>query len=185
MTRCVFAALVLVACGGPPAETAQAVAKQSWPQSSAADEYFPLIEGNIYHYVTEENGEPGMLVAIVKRADATHGSLRIGNNEKRFVYNASGVTYEGGAHVLKLPLAVGSRWPGEHGGETLIQAADLRLTVPAGTYAKCIETRETANEVSYVNGYCPGVGLVRMEVQSARGNASAVLQRYGEPVRIE
>lgn len=175
----------VLACGPTAPEPSAPTAVTQWPQVSAADAYFPLIEGNLYHYVTDENGEPGMLVANVRRLDATHGSLRIGASEKRFVYDAKGVAYEGGAYVLQLPLAVGTRWPGEHGGETSIRATGITLGVPAGKYAECIETFEVANEIRYVNTYCPDVGLARIDVTSARGEAHIILQRYGAPVKID
>lgn len=175
--------LWLASCKEPVA--AVAAAEPTWPAASAADAYFPLVAGRMYHYVTDENGEQGMMVANVTRTDATHGGLQIGNAGKRFVYDAQGVSYEGGAYVLKVPLATGTHWSGEHGGETRIVSADASVTVPAGTYGSCVETQEdVVPEAHYKNTYCPGVGLVRLEVESRRGRARVELQRYGAPMKI-
>lgn len=157
----------------------------SWPAASAADALFPLVQGRIYHYVTNDNGEHGMLVAKVSRNDATHGSLRIGATEKRFMFDAKGVAYEGGAYVLQIPLAVGTEWPGEHGGTTRISAVDVTVSVPAGSYGSCLETvEEVVPEARYSNVYCPGIGLVTVDVTAPRGHARIELQRYGKPVEI-
>jgi hypothetical protein len=176
--------LILASCREPATpDTEATVAK--YPPVSAADAYFPLEAGHLYHYVTDENGEPGMMVANVARADATHGELHIGSNVKRFALDAKGIAYEGGAYVLQVPLDVGTSWPGEHGGTTKIVSNDAPITVPAGTYGNCIETVEdVVPEAHYRNTYCPGVGLVLLEVTSPRGHARVELKRYGEPVKL-
>lgn len=156
-----------------------------WPASSAADAYFPLEGGQLYHYLTDEDGEPGMLVANVARSDATHGELHIGSRVKRFTYDAKGVAYDGGAYVLQIPLEAGNSWPGEHAGTTRIAALDVPVSVPAGIYGNCIETVEDVIPAAqYRNTYCPGVGLVLLEVTSPRGHARIELKRYGAPVKL-
>lgn len=176
--------LSLVACKAPETPAAKAQAT-SWPAASAADGYFPLEAGRMYHYVTEEAGDTGMLVANVGRTDATHGELRIGKVEKHFVYDAKGVAYEGGAYVLQVPLEVGTSWPGEHGGTTRITSVDAHAAVPAGSYGSCIETvEEVVPAARYTNVYCPGIGLVTVEVTTPRGSARIALKRYGTPVEI-
>lgn len=170
----------VVACKPPEAATAPAV-RSSWPAVSSADVYFPLEDGRLYHYVSDDNGEPGMLVAHVSRAEARRGQLRIGNQTKNLVYDESGVRYQDGAYLLKVPLEVGASWPGEHGGTTRITDTSRSVQVPAGRYEQCIETVEEVGE-RYLNTYCPGVGLVRLEVSGARGQALVTLKHYGAPV---
>ena len=64
----------LFSCGdGKPPAAPTGPAKG--PTVSNVDQYFPLEEGRIYHYVTSESGETGMLVAKVHRTDASHGEL--------------------------------------------------------------------------------------------------------------
>ena len=184
MNRLAVLSLLLVACKDPAAPDALRAAVQH-PAASAADTYFPLVAGRIYHYVTDENGEPGMMVATVERTDATHGALHIGSNVKRFSLDAKGIAYDGGAYVLRVPLVVGTSWSGEHGGTTTIVANDAPVSVPAGTYGSCLETVEdVVPNAHYRNTYCPGVGLVLLEVTSPRGHARVELKRYGEPVTL-
>jgi hypothetical protein len=179
--------LSLVSCGdGKPPAAPVANAKAS--SISSVDQYFPLEEGRIYHYVTTENGETGMLVAKVHRTDAAHGELRLSNATKRFVYTPEGVAYDGGAFILKGPLDVGATWPGEHGGTTRVATVDAAPTVPAGSYGSCVETIEEGGRPQgskYVTTYCPGVGMVLLDIAVAGGKARAELKSYGAPVKID
>ena len=186
VVRAAWVVLLMIGAGCKEAEAPQAdpVATR-WPAASAADAYFPLEGGKLYHYLTDDGGERGMLVANVTRADATHGELHIGSSVKRFTYDAKGIAYEGGAYVLRVPLEAGTSWPGEHGGTTKIVAADASVSVPAGTYGNCVETVEdVVPEAQYRNTYCPGVGLVLIDVASPRGHARIELKRYGAPVKL-
>ncbi len=180
--------VALAACSdGKPPSAPTAVAKT--PGVSNVDQYFPLEEGRIYHYVTSENGETGMLVAKVHRTDAAHGELRLSNATKRFVYTPEGVAYDGGgAFILKAPLDVGATWPGEHGGTTRIVTVDASPKVPAGSYGSCIQTLEEGGRPpgsKYANTYCPGVGMVLLEIGVTGGEARAELKSYGAPVKID
>jgi hypothetical protein len=179
--------LCLVACGDEkPPVAPTGVAKAA--AVSNVDQYFPLEEGRIYHYVTNDNGETGMLVAKVHRTDALHGELRLSNATKRFVYTREGVAYDGGAFILKGPLDVGATWPGEHGGTTRIATVDAAPKVPAGSYGSCVETIEEGGRPQgskYVTTYCPGVGMVLLEIAVAGGQARAELKSYGAPMRID
>ncbi len=182
-----FALVFLVACGagGPPAAPTGPTKASSL---SSIETYFPLEEGRIYHYVTNENGETGMLIAKVHRTDAAHGELRLSNATKRFVFTPAGVAYDGGAFLLKGPLDVGASWPGEHGGTTRVAAVDAAPKVPAGSYGSCVQTIEEGGRpqgAKYVTTYCPGVGIVLLEKTVADGSARAELKSYGAPVNIQ
>jgi hypothetical protein len=176
-----------VACGGAaPKPPTDPIA----PATSAGslERYFPLEEGKLYNYVTKEGAETGMLVAKVRRADATHGELRLSNATKRFVISADGIGYDGGAFILKGPAEVGTSWTGEHGGTTRIAATDAAVTVPAGSYAQCLRTVEEGGRPpgsKYETTYCPGVGMVLLVVSAAGSEARAELKSYGLPVKIE
>lgn len=152
------------------------------------DAFFPLEDGRIYAYETREGADTGLLVAKVRRADATHGELRLSNATKRFVYERDGVRYEGGSYILKTPLSVGTSWPGEHGGTTTIESVDAAVTVPAGKYTSCVRTVEKGGRPPgsiYTNTYCPTVGMVLLEVSAMGNEASAALKSYGFPVKFE
>jgi len=176
------------ACGDGKPPAAPTIPAKT-PGLSSVESYFPLEEGRIYHYVTSENGETGMLVAKVHRTDAAHGELRLSNATKRFVYTADGVAYDGGgAFILKAPLDVGATWPGEHGGTTRIVTVSAAPKVPAGSYGSCIQTLEEGGRPQgskYANTYCPGVGMVLLEIGAAGGEARAELESYGAPVKID
>lgn len=178
--------LGLCSCGdGKPVEAPTAARPAT---ASAVEQYFPLEEGRLYNYTTTENGETGMLVAKVHRTDATHGELRLSNATKRFVFAPGSVAYDTGAVILKAPLDVGASWPGEHGGTTRVVSVDATPKVLAGSYSSCVKTIEEGGRPpgsSYATTYCPGVGMVLLEVKAAGGEARAELKSYGPPVKIE
>ncbi len=129
-----------------------------------------------------------MLVAKVHRTDASHGELRLSNATKRFVYSPEGVAYDTGAFILKAPLDVGKTWPGEHGGTTRVAAIDAAPKVQAGSYGSCVQTVEEGGRPpgsKFTTTYCPGVGMVLLEIQAAGAEAKAELKSYGAPVKIE
>jgi hypothetical protein len=179
---------MLVGCAGSGPGTELAHTSSSGPSVSAADRYFPLEEGRIYQYTTNESGETGMLVARVHRADGTHGELRLSNATKRFVFKSDGVAYDTGAYILKAPLEIGVTWPGEHGGTTRISTVDASPKVLAGSYSSCIVTVEEGGRPQgsrYTTTYCPGVGMVLLEISALGNEARAELKSYGFPVKIE
>ncbi|GAC1533106.1 MAG: hypothetical protein NVS3B10_27710 [Polyangiales bacterium] len=178
---------VLVACGAAGPAGAPSSSTKT-PSGSSVEQYFPLEEGRIYAYATTENGETGMLVAKVHRSDATHGELRLSNATKRFVFTREGVAYDGGAFILKAPIDLGATWPGEHGGTAKVVSIDASPKVVAGSYTSCVQTVEEGGRPEgsqYVTTYCPGVGMVLLEVHAAGGDAKAELKSYGAPVKIE
>ncbi|OJY15655.1 MAG: hypothetical protein BGO98_23550 [Myxococcales bacterium 68-20] len=179
--------LLTSACGG---ESTAPPSSPKPPLSSGAslEPYFPLDDGKLYHYVTKEGDDSGMLVAKASRKDATHGELRLSNGTKRFVYLPDGVAYDGGAYILKAPVEVGTSWLGEHGGTTRIAATDVAVSVPAGSYAACVRTVEEGGRspgARYETTYCPGVGMVLLVVAAGGHEARAELKSYGQPVKIE
>lgn len=176
-----------IGCGdGKPPVTPIAAAK---PQSdSSAEVYFPLEEGKIYSYATNDNGETGMLVAKVHRTDPAHGELRLSNATKRFVFSPEGVAYDTGVFILKAPIAVGTSWPGEHGGTTRIAMVDAAPKVPAGSYSSCVQTIEEGGRppgARFTTTYCPGIGMVLLEVVFGSAESRAELKSYGLPMKIE
>ena len=179
-------ALLAAACGGGKEAEAPRAAEK--PAVSAVERFFPLEDGRIYHYVTSEGAETGMLVARVHRKEPTRGELRLSNATKRLVYTPEGVAYEGGAFLLKAPLEAGASWPGEHGGTTRVLRDDAAVNVAAGSYSGCVVTVEEGGRPPgsrYTTTYCPGVGMVLLEVAAAGGEARAELKSYGAPVKID
>jgi hypothetical protein len=183
----VFAPAFAFACGGSEA-TKPTPATPAATSASGIDRFFPLEDGKLYHYVTKEGADTGMLVAKVHRADATHGELRLSNATKRFVIAPDSVGYDGGALILKGPAEVGTSWPGEHGGTTKIVSIDAAVDVPAGHYASCLVTVEEGGRLPgsrYETTYCPGIGMVLLVVRAGGSEARAELKSYGLPAKIE
>ena len=183
----VLLALACAACGradaGPSGSRSTAA-----PPKTQAELYFPLEDGKIYNYATLDGGETGMLVARVHRTGKTSGELRLSNATKRFTLTDDGVSYEGGAFLLRAPLAIGSSWSGEHGGTTKITEVDASVDVPAGRFTGCLRTVEVGGRPTgarYESTYCPGVGMVRLVVSAPGTEARAELRSYGMPVKIE
>ncbi|AKT36252.1 hypothetical protein [Chondromyces crocatus] len=153
------------------------------------ERYFPLVEGIVYQYVISRAAQPaGVVVTRAHRADALTGELRVGAEAKGFVYRPEGVMRAGlGVYVLREPLLVGSSWPGAHGGQERVVAVDVIAEVPAGRFAGCIRTQEDQpGELlsTFSSTYCPGVGLVVLEVSGDAGDERAELQSYGPPVDL-
>lgn len=185
----VLAALFLAtngACGGTPPPVSSTPSTPAKPGS--VEPFFPLEEGKIYSYVTNEGGETGILTARVHRTDASHGELRLSNSTKRFVISPDAIAYDDGRFILKAPLDVGATWPGEHGGTTRVTSTDAAVKVPAGSYSGCLQTLEEGGRPPgsrYTTTYCPGIGMVLLEVAAAGGEAKAELKSYGAPVQIQ
>ncbi len=193
-----LAALLLAACSGPSAGT---TAWTGPPQGqkdvrsgSEVERFFPLVDGNVYHYVTldEMNGE-GLLVARVLRVDAARGELQFPAGARRFEYTPEGVRLVSGggrldeAFVLKRPIEVGSSWRGEHGGQTRIIAVGAAVDVPAGHFDGCVQTLEERGgdrPTKYATTFCPDVGVVVLEAAAGANFERAELKTYGPPVAI-
>lgn len=185
------AAVWLGACGGetPPARGPEAAAHGMSGVSSGTEveRFFPLVDGNVYHYATESDaGQPGLLVVWVFRNDAGRGELRYARGSRRFEYAADGVRVAGGgAYVLKLPLTMGASWPGEHGGTTRVIAVDAVAAVPAGQFTGCVQTLEERRgdqPARWATTFCPDTGIVLLEVASGANLERAELKSYGRPV---
>lgn len=155
------------------------------------EKYFPLVDGHIYHYVTEgDSGGEGLLVARVARSDATRGELRFPSGAKRFEYAPDGVKVIGGAgssYVLKAPLRAGATWVGEHGGTTTVLSVDAIVDTRAGRFTGCVQTLEDKKgdtPAKYATTFCPGRGIVVLEAASGAGLERAELKSYGPPVDL-
>jgi hypothetical protein len=181
-------ACLALGCGASDGLKSPHAAESAPPPVSPVERYFPLEDGKVYRYDTKDGDVTGMLVAAVRRVDRAHGELRLSNGIKRFVLTADGVSYADGAFLLKLPLDAGASWPGEHGGTTRIVTIAAEVSVPAGRYTSCIRTEETGGRVAdarYETTFCPGVGIVLLEVFSGAARGRAELRSYDAPYRFD
>jgi hypothetical protein len=187
----------LVACSGsptgPPAWLAPTgEGRKDVASGSPLERFFPLVDGNVYHYVTENlSGEPGMLVARAVRTSADSGELRFPKGTKRFSFVKDGVVLEllaGPIYLLKEPVAVGTSWRGEHGGTTRILSTNASIDVPAGHYDGCVQTLEERGgdePVRFATTYCPAVGVVLLEAGGGGAFERAALSSYGAPTPMK
>jgi hypothetical protein len=174
---------------GPEALSAPGTGLQGESSGTAAERFFPLVDGHVYHYVTTtEQGEQGMLVARVHRSGASQGELRFPTGAKRFEYRPEGVVLAGeGAFVLREPIAPGTAWIGEHGGQARVEEVGITAEVPAGRFSGCVRTREERlgdRPLVYLATFCPDVGLVSLEATGGASYEKAELKSYGPPVQI-
>ena len=192
----IMCAAGLVACG--PASGAQPAwlapsdgAKKDLASGTALERYFPLVDGMLYHYATEnEMGEAGLLIARAGRTSERGGQLHFPTGSKRFEYVPDGVTVlvDGSpTYVLKQPLAVGTTWRGEHGGTTRVLSITASVEVPQGHFEGCVQTLEERlgdRPVRYATTFCPGVGVILLEAASGASLERAALKSYATPLEI-
>jgi hypothetical protein len=190
--------LVLAVAGcsaGPPPSSSSPWLVESEGQKdvvsgSPVERFFPLVDGMVYAYsTTNEVGEEGMLIGRVFRADAKHGELRFPRGTKPFEFAPDGVMLAGsqGSYVLKAPIAVGTSWRGEHGGQSRILKVDVAADPPAGHYEGCVQTLEERSgdrATRWATTFCPDVGVVLLEVATGSNYERASLKSYAPPMRM-
>ncbi len=195
----VLACAFATSCGGASssAETPAWLAQKSEgpkivASQSALERFFPLVDGMVYQYETEnELGDRGLLVARVERVSEERGALRFPVGKKSFVYLPDGVGLESAAgtvYLLKEPLELGTSYRGEHGGTTRVLSTSASVDVPAGHYDGCIQTLEERGgdaPVRYATTYCPGVGVVLLEAAAAANFERAALKSYAAPIEMK
>jgi hypothetical protein len=189
----------LSACGSaPPPAASSPWLQPSEGQKDVAsgtpfERFFPLVDGMVYTYATmNEVGEDGLLVTRVFRVDARHGELRFPTGAKRFEFVADGVTLAGrpgeATYVLKAPIAVGTTWRGEHGGQSRILSTTAAVDTPAGHYDNCVQTLEERlgdKPVRYATTFCPDTGVVMIEAATGANFERASLKSYAPPMRMK
>jgi hypothetical protein len=177
--------LLAIACGGGGAEVKSPQGKA--PQVSELERYFPLQDGKVYAYASKGTEGTALNVLRVVRKEPGKGALRGSNSEKVFAIQKDSIARVGGGTILKAPLALGTTFTGDRGGATSVDEVDVSIEVPAGKYTGCIRTLEKPTTVfpgTTRTTFCPGVGIVRLEVQSGDGSEAMELQSYGDPVKI-
>ena len=201
-SACSALGLLLSACGATTDGAAAARAspwltpgtgQQNAVSGSSAERYFPLVDGMVYTYTTvNEVGEQGLLVARVHRADGMRGELRFpGSGVKGFEILPDGIALHARngetSYVLKLPLVVGTTWRGEHGGQSRILNTELTMDTPAGHYETCVQTMEERlgdRPTRFSTTFCPGVGVVQIDVATGANFERALLKSYAPPMRM-
>lgn len=156
-----------------------------------AERYFPLRDGTIYQYATTQpGGGTGVMVLNVTRT-GDRATLSTGNNIQRVQIRNDAILNDAGYYHIKLPISAGTTWPGSSGTVRVINA-HREIQVEAGNFSDCVETEEQTQATVEVRTtrsvYCPGIGLVSLEVEAESGGVvtreTAKLRYYGAKVNI-
>jgi hypothetical protein len=159
---------------------------------AGAERYFPLRDGTIYQYATTQSGGgTGVMVLTIKR-EGDRATLSTGNSIQQLQIRDDAILNDAGYYHIKLPISTGTTWPGSS-GPVRVTNAHRSIEVEAGKFSDCIETEEQTQATVEVRTtrsvYCPGVGLVSLEVEADSGGVvtreSAKLRYYGAKINID
>ncbi len=129
------------------------------------DSYFPLAVGNEWQYKTTYSASGTTTEhtdRIVGRKGATY---RFADDHKLIRFNVS-IAEDIGVDLIRLPTRKGTHWQTE-GVQAEITSDDKTVTVPAGTFERCLEVSwksviDDKPRLS-ITTYAPGVGPVLVE----------------------
>lgn len=183
--------IACVACARPAAPPA-AVAPPPPEAAGEVARYLPLQDATVFAYDTTSGGaQKGMLVLEVRRRRGNLAELTVAGRTRRVELDATGIRHATGGYLLKPPLALHAKFPGDF-GMVEVTAVDKPVSVPAGSFVGCVETTEELASAEFnkrtVTVYCPDVGIVarRTEAESNEGNLSEsmVLRSHGPRVDL-
>lgn len=184
-----LAALVLCACGetATTSTTTPHAGAVSASSGLPIERYFPIVHDHLWTYDSQsDDGAQSSFIVRARRMRAEEGELQTPGGAKRFAYMPEGIgLIDRGTFVLKMPLAVGTTWRGEHGGISRIETVGAVVNVAAGRFADCIVTVETRGgdaPATYSTTFCPDVGIVVLDVEGGMQHERAELRSYGPPV---
>lgn len=156
-----------------------------WGANLLPADYFPLAVGNRWIYESSEGTETAPALESWEVV-GQHGQIFVVRIQQPFV-TTEGITEQlvstpdgigrvaGEISVseplrsapqffLKVPLQVGTSWKNRD-GRYAITLVDESVTVPAGTFANCLEVTRwsTGGTATVMTLYAPGVGMVQRE----------------------
>lgn len=184
--------VALLRCASPPPPAAAPAAPDP-PVVTDAERFMPLKDDTVFSYDTlsENTGERGLLIMRVTRPRQNRADLEVAGRAERLEVVPDGIRSLTGGYVLKTPLGLGSTWKGR-GGQVRVTQVELKVEVEAGRFTGCVETVEEARaataEKQTTSVFCPGVGLVSLEVEaisdSGYARERAVLRSFGRRVDV-
>jgi hypothetical protein len=136
----------------------------------------PLKDQTVSNFrMTTDLGEEGILVLEIYRPRPELAELKIAGRAQRLAIEDNRISQTTGGILLETPLEQGRSFVGSFGTVTITATGEL-VEVPAGTYSGCLTTVEEskAPPKRSTSTYCPGIGLVRMEVESFGESAGLV-----------
>lgn len=164
------AAALCAACAAPSRAPVAAPAASV----TGVARYLPLEDGTVFAYQTSTlpSGEAGLLVLEVRRRTAESAELVVAGRARRLMLTPDAVAHAGGGFLLQEPLVAGAEWHGDF-GHVRVTRVDASVTVPAGTFAGCVETVEELTtregEKRTTTSFCPGVGIALRETEVEQG----------------
>lgn len=136
--------------------------------------YLPLEDATVFAYETSTlpASETGLLVLEVRRKTPDTADLVVAGRARRLTLSPSAIVHAGGGFLLREPLTPGAEWPGDF-GHVRVTRIETSVTVPAGTFAGCVETVEELatrdGEKRTTTSFCPGVGIALRETEVEQG----------------
>lgn len=165
--------LTLPACGG--AEGPAPAAPSAPTEPVTARHLLPLEHDTVFSYETlTDAGETGLMVLQIRRPRPDLAELDVAGRVQRLDVDETSVMHSAGGYLLKDPIRVGASFPGAFGAVTVVEM-DKSVQLPAGSFERCVVTREEASQPfkRADSTYCPGVGLVSLVVE-ASGDADVL-----------
>lgn len=140
---------------------------------------FPLKDRTVASFEMETDlGDKGVLVLEISRPRPELAELKIAGRVQRLTVEENRISQTTGGILLEEPIEAGHSFRGPFGTVTITEVGQ-QVTVPAGTYAGCIVTVEEAADPPKraTSTYCPGIGLVGMQVESFGEGAGLITTR--------
>ena len=150
-------------CAGAPK-----IEEKKVSSGNALEPFFPLAEGNAWHYEGTMLGQPVSRSIRVVGQDA---GWFVYSEGERYQFDGEGLRSPA-RYLLKTPLMKGTRWNSVVSISSTeryqIESVGVRQTTPAGNFEGCVvvlvENRQDASTQLFKRDvYCPKVGLVRFE----------------------
>jgi hypothetical protein len=157
--------LALTACA-----TTQGSNQATLVQSRLAADYYPLINGWGWAYNVEQSGENVLAVYAVVGTDGHTATVLNAGNHLTYTLTPEGIARSENGNIgdflLKNPIVPKTTWT-VLGGEASIVSVGETLTLPSGTYPRCIvvEERRHLPERITRTTYAQGVGPIEMEMR--------------------
>lgn len=186
------------------------------PEAISLQRYFPLRAGYTWTY-HERVTTPARVLLLERRVTFTvqqsyknehvahwhfqsgatelpNIRYRVGEHGIEYAQLTNDTLYTPFVYLLKLPLAVGTRWHGLQGAIVSITALGVSCSVPAGSFPQCLETVQeveptpTDRMTTHLR-FAPDVGLVWQQRQLFRHDTvermdTMELHKLPEPTRL-
>lgn len=185
------AAIVAAACGSPPPPASVANVPAT---AGGVLDYLPLEHETVFSYETrvEPSGERGILILEIRRRRPELAELVVAGRTQRLSVSSSAIELVTGGALLRAPLEEGASWRGDF-GRVRVTSTSRSVTVPAGTFEKCLETVEEMTSAEgtkrTTTAYCPAVGITLRETEVEQDAQHATerieLKSFGKRFSVE